>query len=117
LFGKRRIGFSVGVAPLGSVTESYLQSADPVATLQCQWQMAEGWHRDSLLPTSSVNERTEQRSCRLQRAVSVLATVACGRLCSGRVNTDRIVLSCGIHNCVKCVKWILFVLRTSNAHR
>jgi hypothetical protein len=59
---------------------SYPQSADPVASVQCQWQMAEGRQRDSLLPTSSVNERTEQRTCRLRRAVSVLGTVACGRL-------------------------------------
>jgi hypothetical protein len=35
-----------GVAPVGSVTESYLQSADPVAPLQCQWQMAEGRQRE-----------------------------------------------------------------------
>jgi hypothetical protein len=45
---------------VGSVTESYPQSADPVAPPQCQWQMAEGRQRDSLLPTSSESERTHE---------------------------------------------------------
>ena len=79
MFGKQTSGFGVGdVAPLAAVTVELARTA-LTQLRQCnvngRLQQA-----GSLLPTSSVNGTTEV-PCRLQRAVSVLATVACGRLC------------------------------------